>query len=88
MAARVLKDVKWLYIISMTIKFDVFGKKMSVQRNNDEWHLFLDSGMGTRARVHDVVIPSELTEDELTVYLDDIYHEYANEKNTEVIRIE
>ncbi len=50
--------------------------------------IFIESGLGTRARVRDVVIPSELKEDELTIYLDDLYHEYATKKNPEVIRVD
>lgn len=62
----------------MNIKFNVFGKRMSIQRKDEEWLLFLDSATGIRSRVYDVVIPSELKVDELAVYLDDIYHEHAN----------
>ena len=62
----------------MFIEFDVFGKKMSVQRNGDEWFLFTDSDIGLRARVYDAVIPSDIEESGLARYLDDIYHEYAN----------
>lgn len=72
----------------MFIKFDVFGKRMSVQRSNDEWLLFTDSDTGLRARVYDVVIPAELSEDRLVTYLDDIYHEYASEKAALVRRLD
>jgi hypothetical protein len=65
----------------------VFGQKMSVQRKLDEWLLFTDPNSGLRARVYDVVIPPDLTEDELVSYLDDIYHEWANETFATVKRL-
>ncbi|WP_281556064.1 hypothetical protein [Thalassomonas sp. RHCl1] len=71
----------------MVIKFNVFGKLMSVHRIEQQWQLFNDSDTGISSRVYDVVIPPELTPDELAGYLDDIYHEYANDKSTEVIQL-
>ena len=71
----------------MFIKFDVFGKRMSVQRKNDEWLLFRESNTGVRARVYEVVIPADLEESELATYLADIFHESANEKHLSVIRL-
>lgn len=72
----------------MFIKFNVFGKKMSVQRKDDEWLLFRESNTGVRARVFDVVIPDDLNESELARYLADIYHESANEKHPDVVRLD
>jgi hypothetical protein len=72
----------------MFIKFDVFGKKMSVQRKGGEWLLFRESNTGVRARVHSVVIPAELDEAELATYLADIYHEVATEKHSSVVRLD
>ena len=72
----------------MFIKFDVFGKRMSVQRKDGEWLLFRESNTGVRARVHEVVIPAELEESELATYLADIYHESATEKHLSVVRLD
>jgi len=71
----------------MWIKFNVFGKRMSIQRKNEEWLLFNDSDHGMRARVYDIVIPSELVENELVTYLDDIYHEYSSDRSPKVIKL-
>jgi hypothetical protein len=70
------------------IKFNVFGKQMSVLKKNDEWQLFNESDTGIRSRVYDVVIPSDLDFTELGTYLDDIYHEYSSEKHPDVVEIE
>jgi hypothetical protein len=69
------------------IKFNVFGKPMSVLKKGDEWQLFNEPDMGMRSRVFDVVIPSDLESTELGTYLDDIYHEYSSEKHPAVIEI-
>ncbi|REL35709.1 hypothetical protein DXX92_10360 [Thalassotalea euphylliae] len=71
----------------MLIKFDVFGKKMSVMKKELEWQLFNDSETGIHTRVYDVVIPSDLNESELEKYLDDIYHEYSSERYSRVKRL-
>ena len=72
----------------MFIKFDVFGKRISVQRKDDEWLLFRESNTGVRARVYEVVIPADLKESELGTYLADIFHEGASEKHPSVVRLE
>ena len=69
------------------LNFNVFGKSMVVVRNDGHWLLFNESVTGMKARVYDVVIPSELQEDEITTYLDDIYHEYSSERHAKVIRV-
>lgn len=68
----------------MLIIFNVFGKKMSVQRKSNEWLLFLESETSLRVRVYDVVIPSELSQEELPRFLADIYHENATSMNDQV----
>ena len=60
---------------------------MSVKRQAGQWLLFRDSDTGLRARIYDVIIPSDLNENELERYLSDIYHEFANEKYPDVKRI-
>jgi len=69
------------------IKFNVFGKPMSILKKENEWLLFNESDTGLRSRVYDVVIPSDMEPRELATYLDDIYHEYATDKNPKVIEI-
>ncbi len=71
----------------MFLKFDVFGKQMSVLRKNEEWLLFLESGTGLRSRIYDVVIPANLSERDLAKYLADIFHENAKGSNLNVVRL-
>ncbi len=71
----------------MYLKFNVFGKKMSVQRKNQQWLLFTDSNSGMRVRVYDIVIPPDLLEAGLAQYLDDIYHEFSTEHHPQVVQL-
>jgi len=72
----------------MFIKFNVFGKRMSVQRKDGEWLLFRDSDTGVRAREFSIVIPADLAESELATYLADIFHEGATEKHPFVTKLD
>ena len=60
---------------------------MSVQRQNNEWVLYVHSENGVRSRVYDIVIPQDLCASELEVFLDDIYHEYATRENPKITRL-
>ncbi|WP_440056558.1 DUF7661 family protein (plasmid) [Pseudoalteromonas sp. T1lg65] len=71
----------------MIIKFDVFGKQMSVIKKEQQWQLFNESYTGIRSRVYDVIIPPDINENELKRFLDDIYHEYSSEKHSKVKRL-
>ena len=71
----------------MIIKYDVFGKKMSVIKQDEQWQLFSEPAIGVRSRIYDVIIPPDLKEDELARYLGDMYHEYASDKHPGVIKI-
>ena len=46
---------------------------------------FFHQDTNLRSRVYDVVISEDLEESEPSVYLNDIYHEYASEYYPEVI---
>ncbi|WDE06331.1 hypothetical protein SG34_005250 [Thalassomonas viridans] len=71
----------------MIIRFNVFGRQMSVHQKDQQWLLFNESDTGMSSRVYDVVIPADLTRDDLAGYLDDIYHEYATDKYPEVVEL-
>lgn len=45
----------------MFLKFDVFGKMMSVQRKDEQRLLYLESNTGLIARVFNVIVPSKLS---------------------------
>ena len=71
-----------------SIRFDVFGTVMTVQRRHGQWCLSRETGAGTRIPVHDVAIPADLTRPELQTYLDDLYHESASEDHPCVVALD
>ena len=59
------------------MRFDIYGRfQVEVRREQDAWTAWR-SELGKRSRLHDVVIPFHLAEDDIAVYLDDVFHEYA-----------
>lgn len=59
------------------LKFDVFGKIMVAERATDGWRLFTLGADGKRSPAG-ISIPTFVDENELTQYLDDIFHESAS----------
>lgn len=69
--------------MSGTMIVSVFGRKVEVIRENNEWILY-SLGEGKKRREVDIVIPSDLDENEVLTYLADIFHEVATPENNEV----
>ena len=68
------------------MKFNIYGRfQVDVRRENEFWIVYR-SGLGKRARLNNVVIPSNLVAQDLATYLDDIFHEFAKfGENVEVM---
>lgn len=59
------------------MKFNIYGRfQVDVRRENECWEVYRLE-LGKRARINDLVIPSNLDADEIGIYLDDIFHELA-----------
>jgi hypothetical protein len=57
------------------LRFDVFGRyEIDVERRGDRWLVYL-RGEGKRREHPTLVIPSEIPEDGLAGYLEDVLHE-------------
>jgi len=69
-----------------SVKLDVFGKYMLVERSEGMWRTYQLGADGKRRRV-DTVAPESLTEDELAQYFDDLYHEAATPLRPAVVRL-
>ena len=59
------------------MRFNIYGRfQVEIRREHECWTVYrLDQGK--RAKMNNVVIPSEMEEDEIATYLDDIFHELA-----------
>ena len=68
--------------------FDVFGRKLRVERQGDRWIPYFVEGEGKRRPASDIVISSDIDIDDIATYLDDLLHEWATPRNPSVERIE
>ena len=66
--------------------FNVFGRIIAIERINDRWSCSLMGADGKR-RPMELVVPEEVTREELAQYLYDIYHESATPSNGDVVEI-
>jgi len=72
---------------AIMIRFDVYGRRMGVERRDGAWRLYVLSDDGKRRAVHDVAVPPDLEASELLAWLADIYHESASPRHPDVIRL-
>lgn len=66
------------------IKLKAFGKYLDIERINGQWVAFFHEGEGKRREARDIVIPADLEPQKIKVYIDDLLHEWATEKNPNV----
>ena len=65
------------------IKFEVFGRRIDVERTDEGWAAYVPGNDGKRRRA-EIVIPSDLTADEIGQYLGDLLHEAATPRHPNV----
>ncbi|MGJ7543639.1 DUF7661 family protein [Variovorax sp. LT1R16] len=69
-----------------TYRFDVFGRRMAIERVGERWHCYLLGSEGKRRSV-ELAVPPEVTREELAQYLYDVYHEDATPTNGDVVEV-
>jgi hypothetical protein len=62
-----------------SILFDVFGRVIRAGRADGRCQLFLVGPEVKQRPVPDVVVPPQLTAEELLTFLDDLFHEFASQ---------
>ncbi|HEA8340833.1 TPA: hypothetical protein RXP51_004966 [Escherichia coli] len=68
--------------------YNVFGRHIGVKREGDHWLVFrADLTERKLSRLYDIVIPDDMTEDEIPGWLSDIFHEAATKRHPDVKRI-
>ena len=65
------------------LRFDVFGRRIDVERTEQGWAAFVPGSDGKR-RPANISIPSDLNADGVGRYLGDVYHESASPKHPTV----
>jgi hypothetical protein len=59
------------------MKFNIYGRfQVEVRRENEAWIVYR-AELGKRTRLNDVIVPPDLAAEEIAIYLDDVFHEYA-----------
>jgi hypothetical protein len=59
------------------MKFDIYGKfQLQIVREAGRWRAY-KIGNGLRIPVHNLIIPSEVSSEDLPAFLDDVFHEAA-----------
>ena len=70
----------------MAIKFNVFGTRVHIERRGKQWAAFYPGSDGKR-RAADFVIAHDVQEDDLALYLGDLFHEDARPSHPDVSRV-
>jgi hypothetical protein len=68
------------------VEFDVFGRRVLVERTPEGWRALYPGPEGKRRTATDLVIPPEMAEEQLGGYLADLCHEWATPEHSEVRR--
>jgi hypothetical protein len=71
-----------------SIKFDVFGRDVLLEKNESGWEVFYIGSEGKRRPARDIVVPPNIQESKLAQYLDDLCHEWATDRNNSVNRVD
>ena len=69
------------------MEFEIFGRRIIVERDGAEWVAFDPGDDGKRRRARDIFIPRHITESELAQYLADLCHESASPSRPDVKRL-
>jgi hypothetical protein len=64
------------------MRFDIYGQQLlDVAREGGNWKVY-EVGTGTRVLLSDVVIPSDVDDNDISTFLDDLFHELARPGKT------
>jgi hypothetical protein len=69
------------------LRFDVFGRRVLVSRNEGRWTAFYSGVEGKRRIASDIAIPANTAEEDLQQYLADLCHEWATSLHPDVSKL-
>jgi len=70
------------------LKFDVYGRQVLIEREEDYWSVFYIGADGKRRPAKDIVIPASVAEADLEQYLADLCHEWATDQHSGVRKLD
>ena len=59
------------------MKLAVFGRDMEVVRRDGKWLVYLTGQEGKKRLAGDIVIPSDVRQEDIALYLADLCHEWS-----------
>ncbi len=68
------------------LRYNVFGIIMGIERSGTRWKVYFLSDHGV-FRDADFIIPDSVKENELHIYLADLFHESASQENSKVFQL-
>jgi len=71
-----------------SIRLDVYGREVLVQRTEGRWSAFYVGTDGKLRSATDIVIPTSVEEADLQQYLADLFHEWATEQHPDVRKLD
>ncbi len=71
-----------------SIKFDVYGRLVTVEKTDSSWAVFYPGADGKRHPAEDIIIPAFISEAGLENYLSDLCHEWATDIHPNVCRLD
>jgi hypothetical protein len=71
-----------------SIKFNVYGRLVTVEKTDSGWAVFYPGADGKRRPAEDIIIPAFVSETELENYLADLCHEWATDNHPSVGRLD
>jgi len=74
MAGRSIRYLPWCF----SVRFDIYGRfQLEIRREQNQWAIYRP-GVGTLLADHKIVIPADLPESGITLFLNDMFHEVAD----------
>lgn len=70
------------------MKLNVYGKRIEVIKTTNNWEVYYLGMEGKKRTAYDIVIPSDIQENEIIKYLEDLLHEWAKPSNSKIVEIE
>lgn len=66
------------------MKLNAFGRHIEIVRHNDTWKTYYLGNEGKKRLAEDILVPSDLGEEELVGYIADLCHEWTTPRNNSV----
>ena len=70
------------------MKFNIYRRKIEILKVLNGWGVLYLGNDGKKRIAHDIIFPTDLNENKIIGYLEDLLHEWATSKNSQISKIE